>query len=130
MAKGLLYGAGAAAAAVTERRGTTAVHVFDWRQPCLPLPAPSSCVVFELDVIDLTRTRNQPQFRNRTLEASMEPLDEYGEAPAISGSVAAARNHPHETPACAIRRSLRLRARGRRAQRSPWGVEELPATIY
>ena len=36
MAKGLLYGAGAAAAAVTERRGTTAAHVLD--QLGSPLP--------------------------------------------------------------------------------------------
>jgi hypothetical protein len=40
--------------------------------------------------------RHEPEstaIRNRALEASMEPLDEYGEAPAISGSVAAVRTH-------------------------------------
>ena len=92
MAKGLLYGAGAAAAAVTERRGTTAAHVLDWRQPCLPLPAPSACVV--CDRFDTNH--HEPEstaIRNRALEASTEPWDEYGEAPAISGSVAAARTH-------------------------------------
>ena len=92
VAKGLLYGAGAAAAAVTERRGTTAAHVLDqYRQPTAgsrAARAQTDLFSGRLDFEPEHKTNN----RNRATKASMEPVDESEEASAM-----ARRRGPHHS---------------------------------
>ena len=110
---------------VTVRRGTTAAHVLD--QLGSPLPR-AARLEHKRFVFQGGSTLNPNIKRNsrRPQKASLEPPEESGEAYFSSGRVAG--THPFHETAAALS-ALCKRREERRAQRFPWGVEELPATL-
>ena len=125
MAKGLLYGAGAAAAAVTERRGTTAAHVLDQLGSPRREPRGSST----------NRGAAGASALNPNIKRNCKRAQEgvHRARGRVQGNVCDGRTRRRRAYfRCNRSSAIRSLSSGRgerRAQRSPWGVEELPATL-